>query len=303
MANIYTNLASHNSTYVPTEQKMPFQAYAAVGAHQQKRSDDLYADIAALDYSISNMKFDDPAAAKIYGEARNQISALTDNLASGEYDVNKGVQELTRLNASLNNVGPGTDVYKLNERKIEYDNEMTTGQTAAGKSGIKSEFNRVRTDVDAQSNPYVGQEDYHIPDRTFATHIDDAAIEKRGNDALLRLGTEKLTDAEYDIINESMNLGNDLTETVNLLYQRDPTFGKRANTIKDALMHSMSQNTSLKSSLADEVAAEAYQSYKYDDRFGTGPEADKARVQAAEEFAYNSEEGQALAYNKLESKL
>lgn len=301
--NIYTNLPSRDVSYVPTEQKMPFQAYAAVGAQQQKRSDDLYTDIAALDYSLENMKFDDPAAAKVYGEARNQISTLTDSLTSGEYDVNRGVKELARLSANLKNVGPGTDAYKLKERKTEYDTEMTAGQTAAGKSSIKAEFNRVRTDVDAQSNPYVGQEDYHLPDRTFATHIDDATIEKRANDALLRLGTEKLSDAEYKIVQESMELGNGLDETMNLLYQRDPSFGKRASTIKEALIGSMVTDTDLTSSLTDEVAAEVYnQVFKYDESFGTGPEADRARIKAAEDFA-NREEGQNLVYGKLDAKL
>ena len=290
MANIYTNLASRDATYIPTEQKMPFQAYAAVGAHQQKRGDKLYEDMSALDLELKNYKGDDAITANVYKEFHNEMQQLSEGLNTGEIDTNAGLKKMYQIKAKKNAINAQGGIgFATNVRKEEFDAGTAAVVKAAGTHAGKIDFFNAEHNVNAASTPFQMDENTkeftHIDPYQAQTHIGIEDLEKRMSNNLLRLGTEIIGEGGYEIIAEGLTRGDKFEDIVNILHYDGHLKGKNKETIRDGLMGPMSEDNELRASMTDELAAEHYQRLKAEGRTD-----EDAMVKESRDYA-NSDQG------------
>jgi hypothetical protein len=290
MANIYTNLASRDATYIPTEQKMPFQAYAAVGAHQQKRGDKLYEDMSALDLELKNYKGDDAITANVYKEFHNEMQQLSEGLNTGEIDTNAGLKKMYQIKAKKNAINAQGGIgFATSVRKEEFDAGTKALTTAAGTHAGKRDFFNAEHNVNAARTPFQMDENTgeftHIDPYQAQTHIGIEDLEKRMSNNLLRLGTEIIEEGGYEIIAEGLTRGDKFDDIVNILHTQGKLKSKNKETIRDGLMGPMSEDNELRASMTDELAAEHYQRLKAEGRTD-----EDAMVKESRDYA-NSDQG------------
>ena len=267
MANIYTNLASHRSTYVPTEQKMPFQAYAAVGAHQQQRTDKLLKEASEMGLDIDPMKYDVDEASNLLKGFQEEQQNIVDNFDNfSDTDL---INEVNKLRFKKAMAGkPGTPEYNIAQRNAKHTSNTKNATTAAKKDYNKTEWFNLNADLNSKESGNSQNEDgtfNEVPELNFQEHVDGAAFTKLGNDILLRKSKEILEPEEIriveDIIRSSSENGIDLEQTMSFIKKEGTVSGKEYAQLYSDLLNQLSTPQN-KKSLSDEVDAEYYQYLK-----------------------------------------